>query len=191
MNSDLQRAFKTLGVPADAPLSDVRAAYRTLIRTHHPDHATDDGAAATQRLAEINAAKDLIDRGVVPTPVRPRRPKQTQPRGAQPKAQSQSQSQQQPQQQTGTKTASAEELRQQREAQARAYRKANEARCDVDDSAQSYVRRAAAAEQAQVDPAQQAREDARRERQAAFAAALNGQASGGSFLGRLRSLGSR
>ena len=192
MNPDLQRAFETLGVPADAPSSDVRAAYRTLIRAHHPDHASGDGSVATQRLAEINAAKDLIDRGAIPTPVRPRRPENTR-RPEKPQARA---PQQPPQSHAETDPAAAgnaDDLRLQREAQARAYRKANEARSDVDDIAQSYVRRPAAA-QPKADPAQQALEDARRERQAAFAAAIKGQTPGGSrgsFLGRLRSIGAR
>lgn len=193
MNSDLQRAFKTLGVPADAPLSDVRKAYRTLIRTHHPDHASGDGAVATQRLAEINAAKDLIDRGSIPTPVRPQRPTKPQERARHPQ-----QGQQQPQAEARTTGAdcarNADELRLQREAQARALRKANEARTDVDEGVKSYVRRAAATATPSINPVKKAQEEARRERQAAFAAAIKGQTPGGSrgsFLGRLRSIGSR
>lgn len=197
MKSDLQRAFETLGVPANAPVSDVRAAYRTLIRTYHPDHATGDGAVATQRLAEINAAKDLIDRGSIPTPVRPQRPTKPQERARQPQQRTRQQPQQ-PQAEARTMNAEcardADELRLQREAQARAFRKANEARTDADDIAQSYVRRPAATAKAPTNPAKKAQEEARRERQAAFAAAIKGQTLGGSrgsFLGRLRSIGSR
>jgi DnaJ like chaperone protein len=55
-----------LGVAPDASLEEIRAAYRRLIRTYHPDLLIGRGlpaerlAAANQRLARINAARDRL-----------------------------------------------------------------------------------------------------------------------------------
>jgi DnaJ like chaperone protein len=55
-----------LGVAPDASLAEIRAAYRRLIRTHHPDLLTARGlpeeriALATARVARINAARDRL-----------------------------------------------------------------------------------------------------------------------------------
>lgn len=55
-----------LGVAPDASLAEIRAAYRRLIRTHHPDLLSARGmprervALATARVARINAARDRL-----------------------------------------------------------------------------------------------------------------------------------
>jgi DnaJ like chaperone protein len=55
-----------LGIAADASLDEIRAAYRRLIRAHHPDLLIARGlpadrvALATARLARINAARDRL-----------------------------------------------------------------------------------------------------------------------------------
>jgi DnaJ like chaperone protein len=55
-----------LGLVPDASLDEVRAAYRRLIRAHHPDLLVARGmpaervALATQRVARINAARDRL-----------------------------------------------------------------------------------------------------------------------------------
>jgi DnaJ like chaperone protein len=55
-----------LGVAPDASLDEIRAAYRRLIRAHHPDLLAARGvpadgvAAATARVARINAARDRL-----------------------------------------------------------------------------------------------------------------------------------
>lgn len=52
--------FAELGLDRDASPAAVKAAWRRLARTHHPDVATDapDARAATRRMARINAAYD-------------------------------------------------------------------------------------------------------------------------------------
>jgi len=68
-----------LGVAADASLDEIRAAYRRLIRSHHPDLMVARGmpaervAQATQRIARINAARDrlLRSRGSSPPEMQP------------------------------------------------------------------------------------------------------------------------
>ena len=58
--------YRILGVPATAPDEEVRAAYRRLIREHHPDRLIAEGLpqefidVATQKMAAINAAYDRI-----------------------------------------------------------------------------------------------------------------------------------
>jgi DnaJ like chaperone protein len=55
-----------LGLASDASLDEIRAAYRRLIRAHHPDLLVARGmpaervALATQRVARINAARDRL-----------------------------------------------------------------------------------------------------------------------------------
>src|SRR6185503_5407769 len=54
-----------LGVPADASPTQVKAAWRRLSRTNHPDLTGDDPAAsraATRRMAEINDAYAALTR---------------------------------------------------------------------------------------------------------------------------------
>jgi hypothetical protein len=50
--------FAVLGVTPDASGEEVAAAYRRLAKRWHPDRA--DGADAARRMAEINAAYDLV-----------------------------------------------------------------------------------------------------------------------------------
>ena len=58
-----------LGVAPDASLDEIRAAYRRLVRAHHPDLlvarglSADRVAQATARIAHINAARDLLLHG--------------------------------------------------------------------------------------------------------------------------------
>ena len=60
--------YDVLGVPSDMQEQDLRAHWKHLARTHHPDTLTADGmpeefiAAANDRLAKINAAYDAIVR---------------------------------------------------------------------------------------------------------------------------------
>lgn len=57
-----QRAARVLGVDADAPLEEVKAAWRRLVREAHPDHAhgDDEVEAATRRTARLNAAWRIL-----------------------------------------------------------------------------------------------------------------------------------
>ncbi len=49
--------FSVLGVSPTASAEQVRAAYRGLVKRHHPDVAApDERAAANKRMAEINLA---------------------------------------------------------------------------------------------------------------------------------------
>jgi curved DNA-binding protein CbpA len=50
--------FAVLGVAPDASAEEVAAAYRSLAKRWHPDRA--DGPQAVRRMAEINAAYDLL-----------------------------------------------------------------------------------------------------------------------------------
>lgn len=58
-----------LGIAPDASLDEIRAAYRRLVRAHHPDLLAARGmpedrvAQATARVARINAARDRLLRG--------------------------------------------------------------------------------------------------------------------------------
>jgi DnaJ domain len=54
--------FSVLGVPRDAPPDALAAAYRREAKRWHPDHAG-DRADAVERMAEINAAYDLLRDG--------------------------------------------------------------------------------------------------------------------------------
>ncbi len=174
MKTELEQAFGTLGVPVGAPASDVKTAYRTLIRSHHPDHVAGDRSVANDRLAEINAAKDLIDRTPAPLRDRPRRAE--------------------------TAQRTPEQERAHREQQARAFRKAMEARSNAETDAERLAREAdertaQSQEQAERQAAvRRTQEETRLRRQAAFAAAVSGRssvASPGSLFGKLRSLGAR
>ena len=58
-----QRAYATLGVPVGAGASEVRAAYKKLMRQHHPDRFAGDAEKsrqATRTAARINAAYEHI-----------------------------------------------------------------------------------------------------------------------------------
>lgn len=78
---DVAEALEVLGLEPGCDEVAVRAAYRALIRVHHPDLAapTDTGAA-TARTARLTAAVSVLDGvlaahgGRVPTPSPPPRP---------------------------------------------------------------------------------------------------------------------
>jgi hypothetical protein len=73
--------FDVLGVAADASAEEVAAAYRRLAKQWHPDRA--EGPQAARRMAEINAAYDLVRserwlarrERIDEPPARPRRPR--------------------------------------------------------------------------------------------------------------------
>jgi DnaJ-domain-containing protein 1 len=61
--NELRKDYELLGVSFGAPFEEVRKAYRSLIRTHHPDvHGRDKGATdrATSRSQEINESFQRI-----------------------------------------------------------------------------------------------------------------------------------
>ncbi|MEJ6392498.1 J domain-containing protein [Gymnodinialimonas sp. 2305UL16-5] len=53
-------AFDLLGVSPQADAKAIRQAWRALVRTYHPDQFRGDKDAANRRLAELNAAFDLV-----------------------------------------------------------------------------------------------------------------------------------
>lgn len=53
-------AFRVLGVTPTTDKKKIKEAYRALVKKYHPDKNPDDEDAA-KRMAEINAAKDVID----------------------------------------------------------------------------------------------------------------------------------
>ena len=58
-----ERAYATIGVPVDASAAEVRAAYKKLMRQHHPDRFAGDAERARQATvtaARINAAYEHI-----------------------------------------------------------------------------------------------------------------------------------
>lgn len=55
-------ALQLLGVEEGADEKEIRRAWRALVRTYHPDQARADPEAANQRMAEINAAFDVLMR---------------------------------------------------------------------------------------------------------------------------------
>lgn len=57
---DLRRALELLGVDLTADDAAIRKAWRALVRSYHPDLARIDREAANRRLAEINAAYDIV-----------------------------------------------------------------------------------------------------------------------------------
>lgn len=69
--------YDTLGVTADAPAETIKAAYRSLMRKHHPDIVGPSGAAKTllinAAMAEVGdaARRHAYDRSIRPEPVRP------------------------------------------------------------------------------------------------------------------------
>ena len=54
--------YDILGLPPDADLAQVKAAYRKLAMQHHPDRNSGDDAAA-ERMAEINVAYEHLTKG--------------------------------------------------------------------------------------------------------------------------------
>ena len=64
--SDLEDAYKVLGVSPDATDDEIRRAYRELVRKNHPDRVATLGEdvreAAKKKMQEINDAKARIDK---------------------------------------------------------------------------------------------------------------------------------
>lgn len=61
LTAEQKTAFDLLGVsPTDSP-ADIRKAWRALVRTYHPDQYRGDKAGANARLAELNAAYDVVE----------------------------------------------------------------------------------------------------------------------------------
>lgn len=61
----LRADYATLGVPFDAPMNEVKRAYKRLMQAHHPDrfaHDPERQAAATRKAARINNAFGRIER---------------------------------------------------------------------------------------------------------------------------------
>jgi DnaJ-domain-containing protein 1 len=62
---ELRRDFAELGIPFGAPAGECKAAYKQLLKKHHPDrHAGHAGnmRKATEKSARVNAAFDRIER---------------------------------------------------------------------------------------------------------------------------------
>ncbi|MEP4195087.1 MAG: DnaJ domain-containing protein [Aliishimia sp.] len=58
---DRKAAFDLLGISQDSSEAEIRSAWRSLVRSYHPDLAKSDPEAANAKLAQINAAFDLLD----------------------------------------------------------------------------------------------------------------------------------
>lgn len=58
--NDLLHAFEILNVDPGCDDATLRKAWRALVRTYHPDMAKSDPKGANARLAEINAAWDMV-----------------------------------------------------------------------------------------------------------------------------------
>src|SRR4051794_30156465 len=54
--------YELLGLPTDAEPEQIKAAYRRLLRTHHPDIAGPHGAAMTSKLNDAYAELSNADR---------------------------------------------------------------------------------------------------------------------------------
>jgi hypothetical protein len=55
------QAFLTLGVPINAPLSQIKSAYRNLARAYHPDRVNaEDQQEANEKFSRISAAYNLL-----------------------------------------------------------------------------------------------------------------------------------
>jgi curved DNA-binding protein CbpA len=168
MRPELEKAFKALDVPFGATKSEIRLAYRSLVRAHHRAHGAHVSDEATERLAEINAAKDLLDRIAPAAPTRQRRTADVAQRTEAP----------------ASDARSPVDERSRREADARAVRKANEARTDTELTTVRYTRTAdTAATLSQRHMRKSAdvmeKEEASRRRSAAFAAAIGGDSVDG------------
>ena len=67
-NDAMAEAYAVLGVTLETPADQIKAAYRGLIRTHHPDKLVASGmspafiANATEKMKRINAAYDVISK---------------------------------------------------------------------------------------------------------------------------------
>ncbi|MGZ8548893.1 MAG: DnaJ domain-containing protein, partial [Sulfuricurvum sp.] len=60
------QAYALLGLSQGSSMDDIKKAYRTLVREHHPDIIKAQGASdeylkiATEKVQEINAAYEMI-----------------------------------------------------------------------------------------------------------------------------------
>ena len=59
MTTHVTDYYTVLGIPADAALADIKKAYRTLARRHHPDRNNGDPAAA-ERFRQITEAYEVL-----------------------------------------------------------------------------------------------------------------------------------
>lgn len=60
LTPELQNAFRCLGITPDADQSTIRSAWRAMVRSYHPDQVKGDKVEANRRLADLNAAFDLV-----------------------------------------------------------------------------------------------------------------------------------
>ncbi|MEO9572636.1 MAG: J domain-containing protein [Tateyamaria sp.] len=60
LTSEMRHAFHCLGVSPDADLNAIRSAWKKIVRHYHPDQFKNDKAEGNRRLAELNAAFDLV-----------------------------------------------------------------------------------------------------------------------------------
>ncbi|MEP4879236.1 MAG: J domain-containing protein [Tateyamaria sp.] len=60
LTSEMRIAFQCLGVCPGADKRAIRSAWKKMVRTYHPDKYKNDKAAGNRRLAELNAAFDLV-----------------------------------------------------------------------------------------------------------------------------------
>jgi curved DNA-binding protein CbpA len=74
---ETQEAFRLLGVAPDATPEAVRAAWRAMVRAYHPDQYRGDKEAASRRLAELNAAFDVVSAAQPKTSVKSSRQRAT------------------------------------------------------------------------------------------------------------------
>lgn len=66
-----EEAMRLLGVAHGASAKEIRAAWRAMVRAYHPDQYRGDKDAASRRLAELNAAFDLVSAPVKPCSSKP------------------------------------------------------------------------------------------------------------------------
>lgn len=66
-----EEALRLLGVAPGASAKEIRAAWRAMVRAYHPDQYRGDKEAASRRLAELNAAFDLVSAPAQPQTSRP------------------------------------------------------------------------------------------------------------------------
>ncbi|MEM9433303.1 MAG: J domain-containing protein [Pseudomonadota bacterium] len=60
LSPEIRHAFECLGVSPGADSKTIRTAWRAMVRAYHPDQVKGNKAEANRRLAEMNAAYDLV-----------------------------------------------------------------------------------------------------------------------------------